>query len=366
VAEKADKRRTVEEVIAQINKELGPETVVWGSQIRYSSLPRISTGSFSLDMALGGGWQTNAWHEIYGNESAGKTTIILKTIATQQAANPEFTVFWVAAEEFVPSWAQDLGCDTDRILVMQTNILEEATNAAIKVLEERTVDALVIDSMPALSPVTEAEGTMDDQQIGLAARLLGKFFRKAYTAMKRSLVEDDRPVTCFIVNQWREKIGVLFGDPRTTPGGRAKNYWFTTRLELARDDWLTEGTRQNQRKVGITIKANTTKNKSYPPQRVAVVDFYFDRNELQIPPGSYDTAKELVTMALACDLFKVKGAYYHLGEQSWHGRAALEEQIRWDLTLQEKLRGDIHDQLAKGRNREESSPTPRRLVRTKE
>jgi hypothetical protein len=96
-----------------------------------------------------------------------------------------------------------------------------------------------------------------------------------------------------------------------------------------------------------------------------VFDFYFDNNELSIPPGSYDTAKELVTMALTCDLFRIKGAYYHLGEDSWHGRAQLEEQIRYDLSLQEKLRSGISDQIAKGRRREESRPEPRRLVRSK-
>jgi recombination protein RecA len=350
-------------VIAEINKEFGPETVVWGSQIRYSDLPRISTGSYALDMALGGGWQTNAFHELYGDESSGKTTLILKTIATQQALNPDHTTFWVAAEEFVPDWAKLLGCNTDRILVMQTNVLEEACNAAIRVLESRTADVLVIDSMPALSPISEGDGTMDDTQIGLAARLIGKFFRKSYTAMKRSLVEDDRPVTCFVVNQWREKIGVLFGDSRTTPGGRAKNYWFTTRVELRRDDWLTEGDRKNQRKVGITIKGLTKKNKSYPPERVAVFDFYFDHNEVQVPPGSYDLAKELVTLALTCEIFQVKGAYYHFGDDSWHGRAALEEQARWDLTLQKKLRDAIQDQLTKGVRRE-GAPT-RTLVRRK-
>jgi recombination protein RecA len=359
---------TIATVMAEINKELGPETVVWGSQIRYSDLPRISTGSYSLDMALGGGWQTNAWHELYGDESSGKTTVILKTIATQQALNPEHMTFWIAAEEFVPQWAKDLGCDTDRILVMQTNVLEEATNAAIRVLESRTVDVLVVDSMPALSPISEADGAMDDFQVGLAARLIGKFFRKAYTAMKRSLVEEDRAVTCFMVNQWREKIGVLFGDPRTTPGGRAKNYWFTTRVELKRDEWLAEGERRNQRKVGITIKALTKKNKSYPPERVAVFDFYFDHNEVGISPGSYDLAKELVTMALTLELFQVKGSYYRLEEESWHGRAALEEQCRWDLTLQQKLQEAIQSHVVKGKQPEESrpsSPAPRRLSRAK-
>lgn len=359
------KTDTIATVIAEINKEFGPETVVWGSQIRYSDLPRISTGSYSLDMALGGGWQTNAFHELYGDESSGKTTIILKTIAVQQALNPDHVTFWVAAEEFVPGWARDLGCDTDKILVMQTNILEEACNAAIMVLESRTADVLVIDSMPALSPISEGEGTMDDTQVGLAARLIGKFFRKSYTAMKRSLVEDDRPVTCFVVNQWREKIGVMFGDPRTTPGGRAKNYWFTTRLQLVRDDWLTEGDRKNQRKVGITIKALTKKNKSFPPERTAVFDFYFDHNEAGISPGSYDLGKELVTLAILYEIFAIKGSYYHLGGESWHGRAALEEQVRWDLTLQQKLRDAVQNHVAKGVRHEESRPSPRRLTRSK-
>jgi len=358
-------RKTIEAVMAEINKEMGPETVVWGSQIRYSDLPRITTGSYALDTALGGGWQTNAFHELYGDESSGKTTLILKTIAAQQALNPEHMTFWVAAEEFVPAWATLLGCNTDKILVMQTNVLEEACNAAITVLESRTADVLVIDSMPALSPISEGEGTMDDTQAGLAARLIGKFFRKSYTAMKRSLVEDDRAITCFIVNQWRERIGIMFGDPRTTPGGRAKNYWMTSRVELRRDDWLTEGDRKNQRKVGITIKARTAKNKSYPPERVAVVDFYFDHNETSVPPGSYDGAKELVTLGLSLEVFQVKGAYYHFGGESWHGRAALEEQCRWDLSLQQKLRDAISDQLTKGRRPDESRPSPRRLTRQK-
>ena len=358
-------RAIINDVMAEINHEFGPETVVWGSTIRYSDLPRISSGSYGLDVALGGGWQVNAWHELYGDESAGKTTLILKTIATQQALDPNWTTFWVAAEEFVPDWAILLGCDIERIVVMQTNVLEEATNAIIRVLESRTVDCVVIDSMPALSPISEGEGTMDDFQVGLAARLIGKFFRKAYTAMKRSLVEADRPVTCFVVNQWREKIGVMFGDPRTTPGGRAKNYWFTTRVELKRDEWLTEGDRKTARKVGITIKALTKKNKSYPPERVAAFDFYFDFNQLAISPGSYDLAKELVSQGLLYECFQVKGAYYHFGDESWHGRAALEEQVRWDITLQATIRGAIQDVLIKGRQQIPDRPEPRKLVRKK-
>jgi recombination protein RecA len=360
-----DHRKAVKEVMAEINKEYGPDTVVWGSEIRFSELPRIGSGSLALDTALGGGWTVNAWHEIYGDESSGKTTIILKTIATQQAKDPNWTVFWIAAEEFVPDWARELSCDVDRIMVMQTNVMEEATNAAIRVLETRTADALVIDSLPALSPIGESEGTMDDQQVGLVPRLMGKFFRKAYTAMKRSLVEADRPVTCFMVNQWREKIGFMFGDPRTTPGGRAKNYWYTTRVELKRDDWITEGEKRNQRKVGISVKCLIKKNKSYPPERVASFDFYFDHNELGIPPGCYDPAKELTTLALYYEVITAKGAYYHYGEDSWHGRSALEEEIRANPSLQDSLRGAVLTVVAKGKHPEEQRRPSRRLRTSK-
>jgi len=358
-------KTAIDTVIASINKEYGPQSVVWGSQLRFNEVPRISSGSMAMDMALGGGWTVNAWHEIYGDESSGKTTIILKTIAAQQARDPNWTVFWCAAEEFVPEWAKELGCDVNRMAVMQTNVLEEATNAAITVLESRTMDALVIDSLPALSPITETEGSMDDQQVGLVARLMSKFFRKAYTAMKRSLIEDDRPVTCFVVNQWRERIGISFGDPRITPGGRAKNYWYATRSELKRDEWITEGEKRNLRKVGISIKCLVKKNKTFPPERTATFDFYFDHNELQVPPGSYDHAKELVTLGLYYDVFAVKGSYYHLGEESWHGRAALEDQLRWDLTMQQMLRDAVTEVATKGKRPEETPTAPRRLVRVK-
>ena len=359
-----DTKGAAEKIVSEINAEYGAETVVWGSKLKYLEVPRISSGSLALDVALGGGWTVNSWNEIYGDESSGKTTLILKTIAAQQAQNPDYMVFWVAGEEFVPEWARLLGCDPDRILVMQTNVFEEATNAAIRVLESRTVDCLVIDSLPALSPVSESEGNMDDQQMGLVARLLGKFFRKAYTAQKRSLVEDDRPVTCFMVNQWREKIGVMFGDPRTTPGGRAKNYWYFTRVELKRDEWITEGEKRNQRKVGISIRALTKKNKGFPPERVALFDFYFDNNELHIPPGNYDPAKELIDLALYFGELKAGGGHYRFGEESWRGRAALEEQVRWDLTLRERMRDTVMSCVVKGRRLDEvTAPAePRRLL----
>ena len=359
------KTSEVDGLIDEINQEYGKGTIIWGNQLKYQHIPRISTGSLSLDVALGGGWTVNSWHEIYGDWAAGKTTLILKTIATEQAKNPNWTTFWVAGEEFVPEFATMLGCDISRIMVMQTNIFEEATNAAITMLESRAIDCLVIDSLPSLSPLTESENTMDDQQVGVVARLLGKFFRKAYTAQKRSLVENDRPITCFMVNQWREKIGVLFGDNRTTPGGRAKDYWYSTRVEVKRDEWIVEGEKKNQRKVGIAIKALTKKNKGYPPERTAVFDFYFDENEHHLSPGSYDTVKEVIALAIYFDLLQSGGGYYTYGDQRWHGRAALEEAVRSDLPLCERMRSDVMSCVVKGRRLEEiTTPSaPKRVLR---
>jgi recombination protein RecA len=361
----AKAKSEVDVLINDINTEYGPGTIIWGNRLKYEQIPRISSGSLALDVALGGGWTVNSWHEIYGDFSAGKTTLILKTIANQQKLEKNWTVFWVAAEEFVPEFATMLGCDISRIMVMQTNIFEEATNSAIRALESRTIDCLVIDSLPALSPITEAENTMDDSQVALVARLLGKFFRKAYTAQKRSLIEDDRPVTCFMANQWREKIGVLFGDNRITPGGRAKDYWYSTRVEVKRDEWLVEGEKKNQRKVGIAIKALTKKNKGYPPERTAVFDFYFDQNELELPPGSYDKVKEIIGLAIYFDLLQSGGGYYTYGDHRWHGRTALEEAVRSDLPLCERMRSDVMSCVVKGRRLEETTPTsaPKRVLR---
>ena len=330
-----------DKVMAEINKELGQGALIWGSKLHDEHIPRISCGSLSLDIALGGGFTVNSWHEVYGDESSAKTTVILKTIAAQQAEHKDWMVFWCAAEQFVPEWASLLGCDLSRIMILRSNSLEETADAIVKMMENRTVDCVVIDSLPAMSPTSEQEAGMDDQQPAVVARLLGKMFRKANVAMRRSLTEADRPVTGFVVNQWREKIGVMWGDPRTTPGGRAKNYWYFTRVELKRDDWITEGDKKNAHQVGMSVKALVKKNKTAPPGRTASFDFYFDHNEAGIPPGSYDPTRELLGLGQYFDVIKTGGGHYKYDDRSWHGRAALEADLRSDAILCSQLRDTI-------------------------
>jgi recombination protein RecA len=338
-------------LLDKVNKDMGAGTIIRGSEIHYERIPRITSGSLALDVALGGGWTVNTWHEIYGYESSGKTALILKTLAANMALDPNYQAFWAAAEDFVPDWAAQLGVDLKRLIVMNHNGMETVYGAVIEVLESREVDAVVIDSMPALVPESEDEAAMADMQVGLAARLNGKFFRKQSPAMRRSMTSEDRPVTGFIVNQFREKIGVMFGDPRTTPGGKGKNFYYFTRTELSRDEWITEvhvpegqakATKKDTVKVGLAIKALIKKNKSGPPEKLATFDFYFDMNEVKLPPGSYDAGKEAYAVGRQFGVLSAKpGGIYSYGDETWKGAPAVMEQLRWDVTLQQQIAAEV-------------------------
>ena len=263
----------LDKFVLKINKKLGAGTIVKGSEIRDNILERFPSGSLALDVALGGGWTVNQWHEIVGEASNGKTAIALKTIAANQKRDPEFTAVWIAAEQWVPSYADMCGVDTSRVYVISTNVMEDAMDAVIELAESRNVDCIVIDSLPALVPSAEDDREMGESTVGRAAIASNKFFRKVGKASKRSLVDQDRPFIGIMINQWRSKIGVMYGDPRTTPGGLGKDYSFFTRIEVKRDDWIEVGTGDNKRRVGQTIKIRTLKNKSSAINPPAYVDF---------------------------------------------------------------------------------------------
>lgn len=322
-------------IISSIQKKYGDDIIVRGSEVR-EDMPRITTGVLAYDLMLGGGWPVNQWSEIVGDESSGKTAIAYKTIAANQAADPEFTALWIAAEEYVPEYAKAIGVDLDRLWVVETNLMEQVYDLVIRVMDARAVDMVVIDSLPALVPGDEAEKTMEEFTMGLGARLTGKFFRKASKAQKRSLVHEERGCTGLMINQWRDKIGVMWGDPRTTPGGKAKNFHYFTRVEVKRDEWLKE----KDETVGQSIKARTLKNKTYSPNKSAVVDFYFSSSNGFVF-GDFDTIKDMVNIASAYDIIKRGGAYYSYEDQRWQGKDATLLAFREDIDMQKKLRSDV-------------------------
>lgn len=334
---------TMENIIRSLNKQYGAGTIVKGSEIQ-ESLPRITTGILAMDLMLGGGWPTNQWSEIIGNESSGKTAIAFKTIAANQMLDPEWSALWIAAEDFVPTYAAAIGVDLGRLWVVQNNVMEEVYDLVIRALDSRAVDCIVIDSLPALVPGDEAEKQMEEFTVGLGARLTGKFLRKSGKAQKRSLIEEDRGCTGLIINQWRDKIGTMYGDPRTTPGGKAKNFHYFARVEVARDEWITD----KDEKVGQSIRARTLKNKTFRPQQTAVVDFYF-ADTLGFKFGEFDTIKDIVNIGIALGLITRGGAYYSYGGQKWQGKDAVVQAIREDLDLQQALRDATSDAYIKGK-----------------
>jgi recombination protein RecA len=327
-------------IMAQLNKRFGTNTVVMGQNIRQDLLKRITTGSTTFDYVLGGGFPANQWNELIGEPSHGKTAIALKTIAANQAANPEHMTVWVAAEQWVPEYAEMCGVDTSRVIVIETNVMEEAYQAVIEFAESKAVDAIVIDSLPALSPAPEMEKDMNEMTVGRGALLTNKFFRVVGAAMKRSLVEDERPILGLIINQYRMKIGVMHGDPRTTPGGEGKNYAFFTRSEVRRDEWIEAGTGVNKVRVGQRIKIRVIKNKTAPPQRVAYVDFYFS-DTASNSAGDFDVAREVAAMSIVKEIVDRKGGWIYHGERKWQGQDSFVASLREEVDLLEELRDKV-------------------------
>jgi recombination protein RecA len=294
------------ELLKAVNKKYGDGTLIRGAELKNRVIPRITTGSLSFDIMLGGGWPVNQWNEVIGNPSAGKTVMALKTVAANQALNPKFEVLWIAAEQFVPDWAEASGVQLDRVDLIETNIMEHAYEIIVQALDFRAYDLIVVDSLPALVPGEEAEKEVKEHTVALGAKLTAKFYRKTGKTGRRSMIEEDRPWTGLVINQWREKIGVMFGDPRTTPGGQAKDFEYFTRVEVARDEWIL-----NDRKlrVGISMKAKTIKNKVSAAHRAGSVDFYFD----EVPgfnAGDYDSFKELFFVAQSYGIIEQGGGIY--------------------------------------------------------
>lgn len=329
---RSEQRESIDAIMASVNKKYGDEVIVRGNRIQ-EELSRITTGILAYDLMTGGGWPVNQWSEIIGEESSGKTAIAYKTIAANQEINPDWMALWVAAEEFVPEYAKAIGVDMDRLWVVETNVMEQVYDLVNRALENRAVDCIVIDSLPALVPGDEAEKAMEEFTMGLGARLTGKFFRKSSKSQKRSMISEDRPCTGLMINQWRDKIGVLYGDPRTTPGGKAKNYHYFIRMEVKRDEWIKD----KDEVVGQTMRARTIKNKTYRPQQIALVDFYFAETP-GFKTGQFDTIKDIVNICISIDVITRAGAYYSYGDQKWQGKDSLVLAVREDVDLQRELR----------------------------
>ncbi len=335
-----DASAPLKNAVAQIEKQFGEGAIMPLGIEHGGRIQGISTGSLSLDLALGGsGVPKGRIIEIFGPESSGKTTLALHVVARAQRANG-IAAFIDAEHALDPSWAKKLGVELETLLVSQPGSGEEAMQITEMLIKSNAVDVIVIDSVAALVPQKELEGEIGDTHVGLQARLMSQALRKLTGAIAKSK-------TCVIfINQIREKIGVMFGSPETTPGGRALKFYSSCRIDVRRIGQLKEG----EDVVGQRVKAKVVKNKVAPPFRVAEFDM------MHADGISYEG--DVLDLAMAQKLVVRSGAWFRYGElQLGQGREKTRTYMVENPALVEELKEKI---LAAGRPGGRSQPGGRK------
>ena len=299
---KAQKLAALEKTMKDIDKQYGKGSIMKLGEKREMEIDVVPTGSILLNRALGvQGYPKGRIIEIYGPESSGKTTFALHAIAEAQKQGG-VAAFIDAEHALDPAYAQALGVDLDEVLISQPDTGEQALEIAEALVRSGAIDILVVDSVAALVPRAEIEGEMGDSHVGLQARLMSQALRKLSGAINQT-----KTVAIFI-NQIREKVGVMYGNPETTPGGRALKFYSTIRLEVRRGEVLKKGTDM----IGSKTKVKVVKNKVAPPFKTVELDIMYGKG--------IDFYGELVDLAVEFDIIQKGGAWFTYGDQKWQGK----------------------------------------------
>jgi recombination protein RecA len=327
VEERNERAKAIEAALAQIDKQFGKGSIMRLGSREKIDVPAIPTGALSLDAALGvGGFPRGRVVEIFGPESSGKTTLALHVISEAQKRGG-MAAFIDAEHALDASYAAKLGVDTDNLLVSQPDSGEQALEIAEVLIRSGAVDVLVVDSVAALVPRAELEGEMGDAQMGLQARLMSQAMRKLTSIVSKSK-------TCLVfINQLREKIGVMFGNPETTTGGRALKFYASIRLDIRRIASLKEG----DVVIGSRAKVKVVKNKVAPPFREAEFDILYGEG--------ISKEGDLLDLGVDQKVIEKSGAWFAIdGERMGQGR----ENARQFLKDNPDIRNEVDARLRKG------------------
>ncbi|UCF44338.1 MAG: recombinase RecA [Planctomycetota bacterium] len=323
-SEPTSKENALQRVLAQIEKQYGQGSIMQMDEHKYARIAGIPTGALSLDIALGGaGIPRGRVTEMFGPESSGKTTLALHVIANAQRAGG-VAAFIDAEHALDMTWASKLGVHVSNMLVSQPDTGEQALEIAEMLIRSNSVDVIIVDSVAALTPAAEIEGEMGDTHMALQARLMSQAMRKL------AAVIDKSKTALIFINQIRMKIGVMFGNPETTPGGRALKFYSSVRIDLRRLATIKE----SGRAIGTRVRARVVKNKIAPPFRESEFDMMFD--------SGISREGDLLDLGVGCGVVEKSGAWLNYGDMRLgQGRENAKRYLAENKDLCEELKSKI-------------------------
>ena len=330
--EKAAKLKALQEAMSKIEKDFGKGSIMKLGEEKIDNVEVIPSGSISLDVALGvGGYPKGRIIEIYGPESSGKTTLAIHAIAEAQKAGG-IAAFIDAEHAFDRFYAAKLGVDVDNLLISQPDNGEQALEIADQLIRSAAIDIVVVDSVAALTPKAEIEGDMGDNKVGLQARLMSQALRKLTATINKT------NTTCIFINQLREKIGVMFGNPETTTGGNALKFYASVRLDIRKSSAIKDG----DEVIGNEVKVKVVKNKVAPPFRRAQFEILFGEGISRVG--------EIVDLGVEYGILEKSGSWFsYNGSKLAQGKEGAKKVLKDNPELCEELTAKIYEVInAKG------------------
>ena len=324
----ADKLKVLNAVMEKIEKDFGKGSIMRMSSETVTDVPVIPTGSITLDCALGvGGYPKGRVIEIYGPESSGKTTLAIHAIAEAQKAGG-IAAFIDAEHAFDSFYAQKLGVDVDNLLISQPDNGEQALEIADSLIRSSAIDIIVIDSVAALTPKAEIEGEMGDAKMGLQARLMSQALRKLTSSIAKT------KTVCIFINQLRDKIGVVYGNPETTTGGNALKFYASVRIDIRRVSVIKDGEEQ----LGTRTRVKVVKNKVAPPFKKAEFDIMFGEGISKLG--------EIIDLGVDLGVIKKAGSWFSYGDKKiGQGRDSVKDLLTSDETLRNEIEAKVREAL---------------------